>query len=86
MSALDTVFAFFATSPPPVGYMHATLTATEQVSKLPAGIFRASGALVTYVPGPTPTITFTVNLYCKTPPPGGARPWLRLRRTPAFTT
>lgn len=69
MSALDKAFAFFAPSPPPVGYMYATLTTTEQVSKLPAGIFTASGALVTYVPGPTPTITFDVKFYCKTPPP-----------------
>jgi len=70
MSALDKAFAFFATSPPPVGYMYATLTTTEQVSKLPAGIFTASGALVKDVPGATPTITFHVTFYCKTPPPG----------------
>ena len=67
MTALDDVFLFFQ-PPPHTGTMYATLTGTEQVPPtLPAGIFTASGAPVTYGPGPTPTISFHVTRYCKTP-------------------
>ena len=46
MSVLDTTFSFFMTTP--TGYMYATLTGTEQNSKLPAGVATAS-----VIPQPT---------------------------------
>jgi hypothetical protein len=70
MSVLDATFSFFKTTP--TGYMYATLTGTEQNSKLPAGVATASGVQVTYVPATpsTPaTITFEVTFVFKTPGP-----------------
>jgi hypothetical protein len=80
MNALDKAFAFFATSPPPVGYMDATLTGTR-IPGLPAFIATASGALVTYVPGSTETISFDASLLYQHPVGSGGAVHVTLEKT-----